>query len=121
MRTMNVSLCCAALLSGCETVPTEPSPSGLGQTEWTLIDVRSPPGAEPAEVPVNRYTMSLKGNRTAGFKLDCNSGSGSWRAVPSAPAKGTVTFGPIVSTMMACSDSGVAERLGRDLAGSWPY
>jgi len=121
MRVLTCFALSTVLLSGCETLPHEPSASGLGQTNWTLIDVRSPPTAEPVDVPLNKYQMSFKGDGQATFTLDCNKGSGSWKAVPNAPGKGTITFGPIASTMMACPESGAGDRMGGDLTGSWPY
>ena len=57
--------------------------------------------AEPAA-----YTLQIMANGRVAMQLDCNLGMGSWTSPDTKGTMGSILFGPIASTMMACLDQG---------------
>jgi heat shock protein HslJ len=72
-------------------------------------------GITPVPDP-SKFTVSFGTDGRAAFQIDCNRGNGSWQATPSGDASGSLTFGPIATTLMACPqpsmDQKVATALG---------
>jgi heat shock protein HslJ len=68
-----------------------PAPVGLAGTSWTLADLdgTTPAGAAP--------TLEFREDGTAGGMSGCNSYNGSYTVDGN-----TITFGPLISTKMAC-------------------
>lgn len=64
----------------------------------------------------SRYTLTFNADGTVGVQLDCNSGGSSYTVDGSS-----LTFGPIVSTKMACADSSQANVFAEDLAAVNSY
>ena len=110
-----------ASLGGCVVSSVATTPNELSDTRWTLIDVRETAKAEPTEVLLNKYSMTLARDGSASFVLDCNRGTGNWSSLGTSADKGRLTFGPIAATRALCSDDGLGERLARDLSGSVDY
>lgn len=118
--TLSAVTLVALTIGGCASVSPPPTRSALlSNTEWALIDVRQPPSAEPADVALNKYQLSLAAAGTVALVLDCNRGTGDWTAT--GERSGTIRFGPVAATTALCPDDGLGERLGRDLSGKWPY
>lgn len=63
----------------------------------------------------DRYTIEFNADGTAYMKLDCNNARASWEASRTSEASGTLTFGSIASTMAACEENSLGERLGQQL------
>ena len=57
-----------------------------------------------------RYTIFLQDDGTARIQFDCNQGSGNYTI-----ATGQLTFGPLVSTRMACPPDSMDTAFMRDL------
>jgi len=112
-----------ALLAGCGHV-SSPSPGGqphatpsrLDGTRWRLVDFQSMDDAQERKAPADpdRYTIAFGTDGQASLQIDCNRGSGAWRATPSGGG-GTLTFGPIATTRMACPEPSMGPLLDRQL------
>ena len=86
---------------------TEPR-SILGTT-WQWEETITP--VEKVAVPgPERYTILFQDDGTARIQFDCNRGSGSYTF-----ADGQLTFGPLVSTRMACPPDSMDAPFMRDL------
>lgn len=73
----------------------EPASSLLG-IEWQWISTITPVERTEARDP-ERYTLRLQADGAAVMRFDCNRGSGSYEL-----AENRITFGPLISTRMAC-------------------
>ncbi|MFY7855329.1 MAG: META domain-containing protein, partial [Rubrivivax sp.] len=66
-----------------------------------------------------RYTLHFESATRVAVRLDCNRGAGSWSLEPgpSAPAgepvRGSLRFGAIALTRMACPPGSLDARVGR--------
>ncbi|WP_319243460.1 META domain-containing protein [uncultured Propionivibrio sp.] len=68
------------------------------------------------------FTLEFGADGTAFFRIDCNRGRGAWKAVPSAdPGTGTLEFGPLATTRMACPPGSPDQQVMRDLARVGSY
>lgn len=67
--------------------------------------------ADPA-----RFTLHFEAEGRVTLRLDCNRGSGTWQATPTADSSGSLVFGPIAATRALCAAPHLDERLIRDLA-----
>jgi len=86
---------------------TEPQ-SILGET-WQWEATVTP--VEKVTVPSpERYTILLQDDGTVRIRIDCNRGSGNYTI-----AAGQLTFGPLVSTRMACPPDSMDAPFMRDL------
>lgn len=97
-------------LSGCAQEPDEPtSPQTLPAAaereeptlsllgvEWQWISTITPVERIEALSP-ERYTLRFQDDGTAVIRFDCNRGSGRYEL-----AENRITFGPLISTRMAC-------------------
>lgn len=90
---------------------------------WRLIEMHSMHDAQGSSRPANPadYTMRLEEGGRASFQLDCNRGTGSWNMVAGGPDSGSISFGPIASTKMACPPPSLGDRLANDLANVRGY
>ena len=91
----------AAALAGCSS----PEQFTLPGTSWRLVSIQSmddAQGTTPVPDPA-KFTVAFDKDGRASFLLDCNRGSGSYTAAPSDDGvSGSLTFGPIATTMMMC-------------------
>jgi heat shock protein HslJ len=80
-------------------------PRSLEGTSWRLVAIESmndAQGTTPIPNP-GAFTVSFGDEGNATFQLDCNSGTGSFSADPTGDgATGSLTFGPIATTLMGC-------------------
>lgn len=122
---MRLFICAAATaalcLSACAPAAAADPLSG---TTWRLVGIDSmAPDEQPSTTidDPSKYTVTFNDNGQASFQVDCNRGNGTWKAQPagsgSAADSGSLTFGPIGLTRMACAqpsaDAAVAAALGR--------
>ena len=111
---LSVALSLAAV-AGCAA---ENEPRTLEGTSWRLVQIESmndAQGTTPIPDP-DAFTVSFGEDGNATFQLDCNSGSGSFEAAPTGDgATGSLTFGPIASTLMGCPEPSLDQEVGAAL------
>lgn len=104
-------------LTGC--TDTDQQPRSLAGTSWKLVSIQSMDDAQGAtSVPdPNKFTVTFGADGRATFLLDCNRGSGSYTAEPSADkVSGSLTFGPIATTLMLCPQPSLDQQVSAALA-----
>lgn len=117
MRLAWVTVSAMLLIAGCSS--DRPAPT-LDGTSWRLVSIESmdsQQGTTQVAHPEN-YTVSFGADGRAAFRIDCNTGSGSFTAQPAqgGDTTGSLTFGPVASTLMACPASdGIDQRLSSAL------
>ena len=104
-------------LSGCGAATASDPLTG---TTWRLLGIDSmAPNEQPSTTidDPSKYTVTFGDDGQATFQVDCNRGSGSWKAEAAAADSGSLTFGPIDMTKMLCpqpsADTKVAAALGQ--------
>jgi heat shock protein HslJ len=105
----------SVLVAGCSSAP---EPYSLNGTSWQLIAIQSMDDAQGStEVPdPSKFTVKFGADGRAAFQLDCNSGSGSFEAKPSADGtSGSLTFGPVATTLMGCPAPSLDQQVGAAL------
>lgn len=103
-------------LVGCSS---ESEPLSLGGTSWQLRQIESmddAQGTTPVEEPAS-YTVTFGEDGQASFVIDCNNGTSTWEAAPSGDdGTGTLTFGPIAMTLMACPEPTIDQQVSMMLS-----
>ena len=115
MHRIVLVLIMGSMLAGCagkaappENVDRYDPQAVLGQT-WQWESTTNP--VEKIMVPEpERYTVFLGGDGRARLKFDCNRGGGAFEIAP-----GRLTFGPLISTRMACPPDSLDAVFMRDL------
>jgi heat shock protein HslJ len=110
-----MTACAAAALVGCSAAD---KPRTLERTSWQLTAIQSMDDAQgTTEVPDTvAYTVTFGDDGRAAFQLDCNSGSGSFEAAPTGDGtSGSLTFGPVATTLMGCPGPSLDQRVGAAL------
>ena len=104
-------------LSGCSSAEAADPLTG---TTWQLESIESMAPEEQPSTTIDdptAYTVEFGGDGRAAFRVDCNRGTSTWSFVAAAPDSGSLTFGPIGLTRMAClqpsTDAEVAATLAR--------
>ncbi|CAN5413463.1 hypothetical protein BH10ACT9_BH10ACT9_17410 [soil metagenome] len=104
-----------AALAGCAG---QDAPRSLEGTSWRLVMIESMNDAQ-GNTPVpdpGAFTVRFGDDGTAAFQLDCNSGSGTFEAAPTGDGEtGTLTFGPIATTLMGCPEPSLDQDVGAAL------
>ena len=121
MRMVLVAVLAAVSLSGAAGCSSAAAADPLSKTTWRLLKIESmAPEESPSTVidDPSKYTVDFGEDGRAAFQIDCNRGSSSFEAAP-APGdsdSGSLTFGAIAMTKMAClqpsADAKVAAALG---------
>ncbi len=109
------------VLADCGSAAASPNP--LVGTTWQLVSMESTggePGTTAVDVPT-KYTVTFGDGGHAAFRIDCNRGSGSWDAEASSPETGSLTFGPIAVTRMACLGPTLDYQVSSMLGGVRSY
>lgn len=108
-------LAAALTLVGCSV--SEATPPTLDGTSWRLVSIQSMDDEQgTTTVPdPSRYTMEFGTDGRATFRIDCNQGSGSWEATPSSDDSGSLAFGPIALTMMACPEPTIDQKVSTSM------
>lgn len=95
-------------------------PVDLTGTTWELLSIESmSPEEEPSTTIADpsKYTVTFGDDGKAGFRVDCNRGNSTWTIEAAGPDSGSLSFGPIALTRMACpqpsADGTVAAALGQ--------
>ncbi|MDT8304784.1 MAG: META domain-containing protein [Anaerolineae bacterium] len=93
------------------TEPAEPGEAGvLAGTNWELVSF-GPVGAEADVVAGSTVTLLFDRNGQAGGNSGCNS-----YGAPYDVSGDQISFGEVVSTLMACADDDIMDQEGRYLA-----
>ena len=111
----------SVIVAGCASAP---EPYSLNGTSWQLVAIQSMDDAQGStEVPdPGKFTVTFGEDGRAAFQLDCNRGSGSFEAKPSADGiSGSLTFGPIATTLMSCPTPSLDQQVGAALPGASSY
>lgn len=95
-------------------------PGDLTGTTWKLlsIDSMASPEEEPGIVIADpsKFTVTFGDDGKAGFLINCNRGNSTWQVEGAGPESGSLRFGPIAVTRMACpspeNDARVASSFG---------
>lgn len=110
----------ALLLASCAHAPSAAGPevmaSGLAGTRWRLVDFQSMDDAQGRRAPADRdrYVVVFGADGRASLQIDCNRGSATWQAERSGD-RGSLTFGEIATTRMACPPPTMAPLLEAQL------
>ena len=99
--------CAAGALSG-EEARSKDVPMVLNKT-WQWVSTVTPVEKITAPDP-EHYTIQLIEGGKARVRFDCNSGGGNYII-----SKGKVSFGPLMSTRMACPEGSMDSAFMRDL------
>lgn len=97
-------------LGACTTIPdTHP----LAGTDWQLTAIDTS-GSTTTLTPAlqQRHTLAFRDGGEVQLQLDCNRGRSTWTADMPMNGAGTITFGPVAGTRMACP----SPSFGNDLA-----
>jgi heat shock protein HslJ len=84
----------------------------------SLLTGRRHPSRAPLgrSTPYSRFTIRFGADGRASLRLDCNRGTGQWKATPAADGvSGQLQFGPIAATRALCPPPHLDERVARDL------
>jgi len=117
MRMTSAILTTCLALTGCAGAPP---PATLDGTAWRLAMFQSNDDATGMLRPANAdsFTMAFGKDGQVAAKLDCNRGTGPWRAEPAAGSSsgsGSINIGPLATTRMMCPPDPVGDRLARDV------
>lgn len=116
-------LMCATVLGGCCSTGSA-DPQSLAGTSWELLQIQSMDDAQGVTaVPYPaKFSVKFGDDGRAVFQLDCNWGNGSWEAEPAGDGEsGSLSFGPIASTMMACPQPSLDGRVSTELTNVTGY
>ncbi len=70
----------------------------------------------------SKFTVEFAEDGRALFQIDCNRGNGSYTAEPSEDGdSGSLTFGPIATTMMMCPQPSLDQQVSMSLADVRSY
>ena len=98
MRVTSAILTACLALTACASTPP---PAALEGTTWRLAMFQSNDDATGTLRPANgdSFTMAFGKDGKVAAKLDCNRGTGPWRAEPAAgSSSGSITIGPLATT-----------------------
>jgi heat shock protein HslJ len=114
-RNIVLAVILGALIAGCGAGPGDGAPArnrapeAVNGTVWQWERTVTP--VETVESPApDRYTLELAPNGRLMVRADCNRGTGTYRI-----GAGTIAFGPIATTRMACLPGSLDARYLRDL------
>jgi heat shock protein HslJ len=110
-----IFLTATAALVGCSSAEQRT----LEGTSWQLVSIQSMDDAQgTTTVPdPSKFTVTFDKDGKALFQLDCNRGNGSYTTEPSSDGtSGSVTFGPIATTMMMCPQPSLDQQVSSALA-----
>lgn len=98
-------------VTGSETI----DPALVGIT-WQWVRTEQPDGTFVEALDPSRYTLTFMADGNVAAQFDCNSGGGSYTVEGS-----NLSFGPMVTTLMACAGESQAEIFGEQLAAVTSY
>ncbi|MGH7676945.1 MAG: subclass B3 metallo-beta-lactamase [Gemmatimonadaceae bacterium] len=98
-------------------VKAEESSVGLRDATWRLVRYQSGDGTRMEPEDRRPYTVSFKANGRATVRIDCNSGSGTWKV----GGWNQIDLGPLALTRAACPAHPLTDRLARDWSSLTSY
>lgn len=90
----------------------------LANSSWELASIDNSDGAAPvnAAIEPGLYTLAIRADGTANFRLDCNRGFGKWQSSKdTAGDGGSIAFTDIGVTKAMCSPDSIDDRVTADL------
>lgn len=113
MRANVAFLSTCLVVSACTSMPVSPTLEG---TAWRLAKFQSNDNVVGTLRPASpeSFTIAFGEDGRLAAKLDCNRGTGPWRAEPGSGG-GHVSLGPLATTRMMCPPDPVGDRLARDI------
>ena len=91
----------------------------LADTSWelTAITDNQTQGSTVANVETGLYTMLIRADGTAAFRLDCNRGFGTWEGeARTSPNSGSLTFSETGVTKALCPPQSISDRVAADIS-----
>lgn len=116
MQRMKITVA-TALLTACVT-PAATTSQILAGTQWELVSIQSMDDVEGTTriLQPEKFKVSFGADGRASFRINCNRGTGTWKADPAADGKsGSIEFGPIATTRALCPPPHLDEKISRDL------
>jgi heat shock protein HslJ len=113
----------AVAVSGCSSAGASPQFT-LAGTSWQLVSIQSMDNAQgTTTVPdPSKFTASFGEDGAVAFLIDCNRGNGTYEEQPSGDGvSGTLKFGPIATTLMACPQPSLDQRVSLALSSVRGY
>ena len=102
---MVAGACAALTLTACSTFPagkTAEAPQTLIGT-WQLVQFVPNGGATPVKPDAaDRYEITFVDKGRVALKVDCNRATAIWETTPTDGTHGSLSFGPMAMTRMAC-------------------
>ena len=87
--------------------------TGLAGTSWMIVGYAGPTGVATAMIPRSTVSLTLGADGNAGGNGGCNRYGGSYTT---DPASGTLAFGPLMQTEMACPPQSTMDQESAYLA-----
>ncbi|MCB2106656.1 MAG: MliC family protein [Rhodobacteraceae bacterium] len=109
------------LLAACATgePPTTQVETGapFAEKTWQLVSFQSMDDSIGTTAPSDPslYTMILRADGIAAFRLNCNRATATWSATPASDNSGRIEFGPSSMTRAACPPPSLDTKIARDL------
>lgn len=98
-----------------ESISETTDPALIGATwQWTSTDM--PDGTFVESLDPGSYTLTFMADGSVGVQFDCNSGGGSYTVEGS-----NLTFGPMMTTLMACPGTSQVDTFAQQLADVVSY
>jgi uncharacterized protein len=94
------------------------SATSLSGTAWELVEIQSMDDAQGATriAKPETFAVNFAANGLASFRIDCNRGTSTWKAIASAESSsGSIEFGPLATTRAMCPPGSLDQRVLRDL------
>ena len=114
---MRVLAAVALLLAGCggsdrpRAGVESDTPGSLVGTSWHLVKFEGGDGTIVTPDDPAKYLIHFVSDTFAGLRIDCNRGSGSWRATPPSG----IEFGPMAVTRAMCPPGSMHDQIMRQL------
>ena len=108
----------AAPAAPADSAPAEAATAGpLAGTRWRVVEIQSMDDATGTARPEDPalYTIAFGTDGQVAMRLNCNRGTGPWKADPGASAdSGNLAMGPLAVTRALCPPPSLDERIARD-------
>jgi heat shock protein HslJ len=121
MKIATVAVAAAALLTGGTVLAAcsrAPQPRTLAGTSWQLTAIQSMDDAkgDTTVADPSKFTVAFGTDGNAIFHFDCNSGTGTFESKASSDGtSGSLTFGPVATTLMGCAGPSVDQQVSAAL------
>ena len=102
------------IVAACSSIPPATNirlsdPQAVLNKTWQWVSTGTPVETITVSAP-ERYTIFLSDTGRLQAQFDCNGGGGNYEIAP-----GQLSFGPLLSTKMACPDDTLDYRFAQDL------